>query len=123
MTTRPSGDSMVYPFLARVEMAGDTARVVHLPPFGIDLAADRHDMGAARVEMTTRWRFARRRPLALDAQHRHLDLRIGHRRGVAQLLGVRMQRLLEDARDRPGLDDAAEIHHRHALAEITHHAE
>ena len=34
-----------------------------------------------------------------------------------------MQRLLEDRRHRPFLDDAAEIHHDDALAEMAHHAE
>src|SRR5712692_1873247 len=123
MTTRPSGDSMDVPFLIRVEMAGDAALAIHLPPFGIYLAADRHDMRAARMEMAARRRVDRRGHLALDTQHRHLDLRVRHRRGVAQHLGIGMQRLLEDVRDRPGLDDAAEIHHRHALAEIADDAE
>ena len=73
--------------------------------------------------MTARGRIDRRRHLALDAQHHHLELRVGDRRGVAQHPGIGVQRLLEDRRDRTGLDDAAEIHDRHALAEIAHDAE
>src|SRR6266404_1038637 len=77
MMTRPSGDSIGDPFLVGVEMAGDAAFVVHLSPLRIDGAADRHDMRAARMEVAARRRVDRRRDLALDAQHRHLDLRVG----------------------------------------------
>ena len=46
---------------------------------------------------------------------------IGHRHGIHQLLGIRVPGILEDRAARPDLDDLAEIHHRHAMADPLDH--
>src|SRR6266545_3866722 len=116
ITTRSSDGSIV-------QVTGDAAFVRELPPFRIDLAADRHNVRTERVEVTAGGRIDGGRNLAFDAKHHHLESRIGHRRGVAQHPRIRVQRLLEDRGDWAGLDDAPQVHDRHALAEVANDAE
>ena len=94
----------------------------HLAQRGHVVVAARHHVRAARMEVAARRRIDRARhipredhPLAPP----RAGLRDRHRR--QQRLGVRMQRHLEQAGLVGGLDDAAQIHHRHAVADVLHH--
>src|SRR5262249_2059788 len=63
---------------------------------------------------------ARHLPLHGSESATGLDARIRHRHGVEKRPGVGMQRVVEQLVAIRELDDAAEIHHRDALAEMPH---
>ena len=70
-----------------------------------------------------RGRLARVGHVAADRQRLARLVDIGHRHGRDQRPGVGMQRPAHDLLGRPVLDDAAEIHHQGALADVTHQRE
>src|SRR4051812_49061651 len=78
---------------------------------------------AARMEMAARWRVERAGDLALGlgARRNHGAVeRVGDRRDQRPRIG--MTRVLEDLLPIALLDDAAEIHHRHPVADMLDHA-
>ena len=75
------------------------------------------------MEVAAAGRRQRGRYLALELGHDDLGLGIGNGRGIAKRAGIRMQRLVEDRRHRPALDDAAQIHDRDRAAEMADDAE
>jgi hypothetical protein len=89
---------------------------------GALLSAPRHREGAAGVEVTPcrrgkgRWYFALHRS-------EHLTTAADARRTGEKGLCVGMVGGVEQSRGRCLLDHAAEIHHNHMVAHMTHHAE
>src|SRR6266851_4844461 len=107
----------------RIEVAGNAPVGCHLHPARIDLAADLHDVRAARMEVAAAGRRQRGRHLALELGHDDLGLGIGHGRCIAKCAGVGVQRLVENRRYRAALDDAPQIHDRYRAAEMADDAE
>ena len=101
-------------------MAGSERQQRRLGPAALRLferAAADEAAGVGRVD--------RAADLALQAQPRapHAPFRhpLWHRRGRQQRPRVGMHRGAEHVRGRPGLDDAAEIHHRHTVRHVPYH--
>ena len=78
---------------------------------------------AAGVEVAARGRIDGARHVALQHAFLPLNRRVGHRHGREQRLGVGVLRVLEDRPCVGVLDDAAEIHHRDAVADVLDHRE
>src|SRR5258708_7136082 len=89
----------------------------------LDPGADVLGEGAARAEAAARRRIDRIGRIALDRRLLGALARIHRRPGREQRLRVGMLRAAVDRLDRPELDDLAEIHHQHAIAEILHDVE
>ena len=83
-----------------------------------------HRIGAAGMEMAAGRRLGRARHVALHDPLAHAaPLGIGRGGGRQQRLGVGMQGLGEQGALGRELDDATEIHHRDAMADMAHHGE
>ena len=81
------------------------------------------DPGATRGEAAPgRWTHGIGQ-LALKARGRRTPRGIGHRDGREQSARIGMPRLLEQPIRRRQLGDLAEIHHRHAVADMAHDIE
>src|SRR5580704_3587849 len=89
----------------------------------LDPGTDVFGEGAARAEAATRRRIARIGRIALDRRLLGALARIHRRPRREQRLRIGMLRIAVDRLDRPQLDDLAEIHHQHAVAEILHDVE
>ena len=87
----------------------------------IDRAAGLEGVAAAGVEAASRGRCGRRRDVALehDALALALALRVRHRDRREERLGVGVLRALVHLVGRALFDDAAEVHHRDAVADVT----
>ena len=79
-------------------MAGNAPVRRHLHPTRIDLAADLHDVRAARMKVATGRRRQRGRHLAFELGHDDLGRGIGYGRRVPKRTGEGVQRLVEDRR-------------------------
>src|SRR5882672_5966865 len=89
----------------------------------VDIPADIVPIRATRMKSTARWRRD-------GAWKFYSEPHVGQARAWArrkdrseQGRGVRMARRSENVLGWPVLDDAAEIHHRHAVGEMVHHSE
>ena len=91
----------------------------------VDVAGPGHGLRAARVEAAGGRRVGGRRHVTAE----HLALlglgqrRIGDRHGREQRARVRMARVPVELLGGRELHDAAEVHHRDALAHVAHHGE
>ncbi len=109
------------------EVAGRPVRrafAAHRPQLRRGGAADcpARRQSAARMERAAAGHVGRRRRLAgngIEPVARHIDAR----RAAEQGRRVGMARMGEDVADRPGLDDAPAIHHRHAVRDLGDDAE
>src|SRR5260370_6340612 len=92
----------------------------------LDLAADRKLRDrAARMEPAAFGRVDRRGDLALeqDGLAARLELGVRVRDRAQQDLGVWMQRVVVNLSTVRDLDDLAEVHDRHAVADVAHYGE
>ena len=105
------------------QMAGHEMPVAALLQFGRAFPAARLGDRAAGVKMTAARRVHRARHVALQADPLALHLRVRHRHGGEQRLGIGMLRIAVELARVGQLDDAAEIHHRHAVGNVLHHGE
>src|SRR5579859_1015742 len=105
------------------EVAGGEVVWLDLQQGGLFLAAQLLSEGTARVEPAPRRRIdgARHVPSQDHALPLALDRRIRDRHGRKQRLGVRMQWAFVQKVARGQLDDLADVHHRHAIADVAHH--
>src|SRR5687768_12964158 len=80
---------------------------------------------AARVEVAAARRIGRAGEIACDDDTLavFLDCGIGNRDGQKQRLRIRMLRVIVQFVGRPDLDDLAEVHHGHAVADMPDHRE
>src|SRR5262249_54922264 len=97
----------------------------HLPQLRADPAATVDRNRAAWMKRAARGRIDRARHLSLHGSERAtgLDARIRHWHGVEKRAGIGMQRVVEQLVAIRELDDAGEIQHRGALAEMPHQGE
>ena len=102
-----AGDGMTLTALDELGSGGRGAVVLRLPTAGAEVAARRwiDRVGELAGEH--------------DALPGALELRVGHRRRREQRLRVRVQRRSEELFGGRGLHDAAEVHHRHPVGEVT----
>src|SRR5690349_15437903 len=77
-------------------------------------------MRAARMQVTAVWWIEGARWVARQQVSRPARGRRRHRHGGEQCLGIGMARLGEDLCRLPALDDAAEVHYRHARGDVLH---
>src|SRR6516162_2567510 len=80
-------------------------------------------IAAAGVERAAGWRVYWTRHVAGKRALRPPELGIGNRHRGKQGLGIGMQRIEEEPLFLRILDDLAEIHHRHAVADMLDHRE
>ena len=108
-----------------VQVARHRATRRQLDQRRILLAAHGHRMRAARVEAAAARRAHHAGHFAAQdlARALALDHRVGHRHRRQQRLRVRMPRFAEQRVAVGDLDDAAQVHHRHAVADVAHHRE
>ena len=104
-----------------VQMAGDGASARHPGQGGAFPAADVHGLRAARMEAAAGGNHAG------HLAHQHLALApgfgigVGHRHRRQQRPGIGMQRLAKQRVPIRHFDDAAQVHHRDAVADVAHH--
>src|SRR5436190_315748 len=87
----------------------------------IDRLALRQHIRAARVEAAAGGRIDRTWNVTLKDRPPALETGLGHRSGGQQRLSIGMQRFFEQVGIVGKLDDAAEIHHRHAMTDMLDH--
>ena len=98
---------------------------LNLSELGLFFAAQILGERAARVEAAAGWRIDRAGYVARqdDALAFALDRRVRDGYRAQQRLGVRMQRALVQEVTRRQLDDLADVHDRHTVRNVAHHAQ
>ena len=106
--------------LTSAQMAGDVMTGRHLPQLRRFGPTAVEHVRTARVEAAAGRRLDRARHVARKDDARAPDRRVGvgHRHGRQQRFGVGMLRIGKQRAARRELDDAAEIHHRDAMADV-----
>jgi hypothetical protein len=99
------------------------AAIAHVDQRRGDLGTDLGFERAATAQPAAGRRVDRRRYLALQRQLGRGLARVGLRHGGQKRLRVGMQRLGKQAIGWRGLDDPADIHHSHAVADVADHAQ
>ena len=87
------------------------------------LPANFSGVGTARVKAAACGRIGRAGYIAFedDAPARPFPARIRNRHGRQERPRVGVQRIVENLIARAQLDDLAEVHNRHAVADVAHH--
>lgn len=106
-----------------MRMACDAVVRLRLQPFRIFALAWHHRARATQIEMTAGRRRNGRRDLALEPFKPAAPARIRHRRSGTQRVRIQVQRCIKHVAHRTTFDNPPQIHHRHAPAEMTHHAQ
>ena len=101
-------------------MAGNEASALRAAKGGTLARAALRGKAAARAKRTARKAFRRKSRLALRSAPgaRLRRLRVGNGRGIQQRARVGMPRGMDDIVRRPALHDAAQVHHRDAVAHV-----
>src|SRR5882724_9109293 len=103
------------------QMTSDPLPGRNLLEFRLFNLATRFDIRTASMKTTTGRRIDRAWDVAGQDAAFFSSCRIRHRHGLKQRFGVRMLRPGEDGFLRRDLDDLAEIHHRHPMADVLDH--
>jgi len=105
------------------QVAGHPVPAAHVSPLGPRFAADALGDRAAGVETAPAGRVDRAGHVALqnDPLPLFFDDRIRHRHRRKERLGIRVQRVAVQVVPARHLDDDAQVHDRHAAADVAHH--